>query len=132
MEKDLNKQAIASSALLPLARAIDERLDQCRARKKHGGLEDDDPVSEKLMQLRDKLASSKPANAVDALVMVASMQAIAGAIARADIEELGPAAVQLGIREMSHALVGLKGFLEKEGGITAESLGLNPDGTRWQ
>ena len=125
-------QVIPSSALLPLARAIDETMDECRALCVHGRMQDSNTLSDKLMSLRDKLASSKPENAVDALVMVASMQAIAGAIARSDIEELGPAAVHLGVREMSHALVGLKGYLEREGGITAESLGLNPDGTRWQ
>lgn len=132
MEKDLNNQAGHSSALLPLARAIDETLDQCRAVCVQGKMQDGNPLSDKLMSLRDKLASSKPENAVDALVMVASMQAIVEALARSDLEELGPAAVQLGIREMSHALVGLKGFLEKEGGITAESLGLDPGGTSWQ
>ena len=132
MEKDLNNQGGHSSALLPLARAIDETMDECRAYCVRGRLQDNRTLSNKLMSLRDKLASSKPENAVDALVMVASMQAIAGAIARSDIEELGPDAVHVGVSEMSHALVGLKGFLEKEGGVTAESLGLNPDGTSWQ
>lgn len=125
-------QAIASSSLLPLARAIDESMDQCRALYSQGRLQDDNPLSDKLMSLRDKLASSKPETAIDALVIVANMQAIAEALARSDIEELGPAAVHLGVREMLHALMGLKGFLEREGGVTAESLGLNPDGTSWQ
>jgi hypothetical protein len=132
MEKLPANQAISSSALLPLARAIDESLDQCRALQEQGGLQEENAISDRLMTLRDKLASSKPENAVDALVMVASMQAVTAALARSDLEELGDQAIQLCVREMSHALLGLKGFLEKEGGITAESLGLNPDGTSWQ
>ena len=64
------------------------------------------------MLLRDRLASSKPKNAVDALVMVANMQAIAEALERSDIEELGPHAALFGICEMLHALEGVKGFLE--------------------
>ena len=132
MEKLTANQALPSSALLPLARVIDETLDQCRAICAQGRMQDNNPLSDKLMSLRDKLASSKPENAVDALVMVASMQALTAAIGRCDLEELGQSAIHLCVREMSHALVGLKGYLEREGGVTAEALGLNPDGTRWQ
>jgi len=97
-------QAATSSALLPLARAIDESMDQCRAFFSQGGAQDGNTLSDNLMSLRDRLASSKPENAIDALVMVANMQAIAGALARSDIEELGPPAVLLGVHEMLHAL----------------------------
>jgi hypothetical protein len=132
MEKHPANQAIAKSALLPLARAIDESMEQCRAYQVHGGLQEDNAVSDRLIMLRDQLASSKPENPVDALVMVASMQALTAAIGRCDLEELGQSAIYLCVREMSHALVGLKGYLERESGVTAEALGLNPDGTRWQ
>ena len=132
MVKDLNNQRGHSSVLLPLARAIDESLDQCRALQEQGGLQEENAISDRLMTLRDQLANSKPENAVDALVMVASMQAVTAAIGRCDLEELGQSAIYLCVREMSHALVGLKGYLERESGVTAEALGLNPDGTRWQ
>ena len=132
MEKHPANQAAPQSKLLPLARAIDESMDQCRALQGQGGLQEDNAISERLIKLRDQLASSTPENPVYALVMVASMQAVTAALARSDLEELGQQAIQLCVRELSHALLGLKGYLEREGGVTAEALGLNPDGTRWQ
>lgn len=132
MEKLPANQAEPQSKLLPLAREIDESMEQCRAFKGQAAQQEENAIAERLIKLRDQLASSEPENAVDALVMVASMQAVTAALTRSDLGELGEPAIRLCVREMSHALVGLKGYLEREGGVTAEALGLNPDGTRWQ
>ncbi|HUQ36669.1 MAG TPA: hypothetical protein VM144_09875 [Aestuariivirga sp.] len=132
MDRHTENQAALQSKLLPLAREIDESMDQCRALQGQGGLQKENAISDRLIALRDELATSTPENPVDALVMVASMQAVTAALARSDLEELGDEAIQLCVREMSHALVGLKRYLERESGVTAEALGLNPDGTRWQ
>lgn len=132
MEKLQADQAAPQSKLLPLAREIDESMEQCRAFQGQAGQQEENAIAERLIKLRDQLAGSEPENAVDALVMVASMQAVTAALTRSDLEELGEPAIRLCVREMSHALVGLKGYLEREGGVTAEALGLNPDGTRWQ
>ena len=89
-------------------------------------------AADRLMALRGELASSKPDNALDALVMLVSMQAITSAITRTELDELGEPALRMGIAELSRALNGLRAFLESEAGVTADALGLNPDGRRWQ
>jgi hypothetical protein len=132
VQRESSEQAKPRSKLLTLARAIDETMSEHRALMDGPRLRYDPSILDKLMSQHAEIARSSPSTAVDALVMVTTAQAFASAIVKCDFDELGHDAIRGGVNELLHSLKGVRDFLEKEGGVTATAIGLNPHGTRWQ
>lgn len=84
------------------------------------------------MRRRVELASCSPQNNLDALVMLASAEAIASLLVVNDSDDLGPDAVRLGATELALAIGNVRAFLERETGVTAKALGISGEGTAWQ
>jgi hypothetical protein len=126
-----NDNPRTASTLLPLARAIDDVLARCRSNLSpvNGSSH---LLADALIDRRIELASSKPETPLDALVMLASAEAMANVLSTTDLDDLGHDAIHLGATELVLALGNVRQFLEQQAGVTAQTLGINPQGTAWQ
>jgi hypothetical protein len=117
--------------LLSLARSIDDAMARCRNAIEHGQ-STDGALADQLVRRRAELASATPETALDALVMIASAETVAQVLLTVDLEELGEDGIHVAVAELTLTLDRVREFLEQQAGVTAQTLGINPQGTAWQ
>ena len=132
MGRQMNCDGQETSHPLHIARAINQTVCKFQAELSGDIRCRKNFLADLMFRQREQLAKCKPQNLIDALIIVDSAKSIARVLLTGDLEDLGHSSIRLAASELRHALEGISEFLEKESGVTAESLGLNPTGTHWQ